>query len=350
MDIKEKSSSERKSSTNKNPKSRSAVIKNFIKAATQRGFFAKEERQYISQGDNSFAFVNCIGRVFDTCNSTSKFHNAFTQVITGGGQEKDKINTLHSSSLLGLLCFYAINDTNRLKFTLPFNGKDVEFEFNEVKFEKTNPVFYPSVGKSHIDIALYGYANGKLAVLYLESKFSEYLSNAKSSFSKKYKYFYDELDKEGCFSQLNIVYNNNDGVNDNDNDNDNDLELSGKHYCEGLKQMISHTIGAINSDEEEREIYLAPILFNFWNTSNETPFSRYSVAYSRLAQGLVKLINKLGDLDDYSQFFEDEYKVKPTLKKNSNKLFISDKVFSYQEFFKNADFELPQAVKEYYNL
>lgn len=333
-------------STKKKHKSRSAVIKHFIEAATKRSFFAKDERQYISQGDNSFAFVNCIGRVFDTCTPTSDFHNAFTQVITGGGQEKDKINTLHSSSLLGLLCFYAINDNNRLKIRLPFDGKDVEFEFNEVKFEKTNPVFYPSVGKSHIDIALYGYANGKRAVLYLESKFSEYLSNARSSFSKKYKYFYDELDKEGCFSQLNIVYNNN-GV---DNNNDNDLELSGKHYCEGLKQMISHTIGAINSDEEETEIYLAPILFNFWNTNNETTFSNYSVAYSRLAQGLVKLINKLGDLDDYSQLFEDEYKVKPTLKKNGNKLFISEKVLSYQEFFKNTNFELPQAVKEYYNL
>ena len=62
---------------------------------------------------------------------------------------------------------------------MSFNEENVNFKFNEVKFEKENRVFHHNFGKSQIDIALYGTVsrnnNVKEAVLYLESKFSEYL-------------------------------------------------------------------------------------------------------------------------------------------------------------------------------
>ncbi|HKM11853.1 MAG TPA: hypothetical protein PL115_01295 [Bacteroidales bacterium] len=314
-------------------------------------FFDGGSREIDKQGDDdsySYAFVRPINKVFDM--HSSGFCKAFCQVINGKGNEINNINTLRSSALLGLLCFHSINDNNPLEITLSFNEENVNFKFNEVKFEKENRVFHHNFGKSQIDIALYGTVsrnnNVKEAVLYLESKFSEYLykgSHQSKDKDRQYEPFYITLAKELEKCGVSYEYRTN-------KENEWELHVIGEQYCEGLKQMISHTIGAINSDEKGKEIYLAPILFDFGDTLDgpeKTAFSDYCDAYSKLAVGLDKL-SKLKDYNDL--FIKVAYKKNPTLVKNKNKLFISDKVLSYQEFFKNAKFKLPPSVKEYYNL
>ena len=320
-------------------------------------FFEGENREIEKQSDDSYsyAFVRPINKVFDI--HSSKFCKAFCQVINGRGNEINNINTLHSSALLGLLCFYSINKKNPLIIDMPFNNEKVKFEFKRVEFEKTNPVFKNPIVQSCIDIALYGTANGKPAVLYLESKFSEYIDPDDSKSPDKnhrYDIFYNYLEREGHLSNCGILYEyTKKKGSDNCKLHIKNINTD-KHYCEGLKQMVSHTIGAVNSEENRREIYLAPILFDFGNifkkADDNKHFSDYCEVYEKFAAGLKQLRDKLTTSNCYKDFFPDSKNTEAPLVKNQNKLFISDKVLSYQEFFKNTNFELPQAVKEYYNL
>ena len=335
-------------------------------------FFKGDIGDIIKQNSSSFAFACCVGKVFGTCTPTSEFHKAFIQVITGKGQEINNIKTLHSSALLGLLCFYSINKENPLSITMPFNNEKVKFEFDRVEFEKTNTVFeakhrIPSVPSS-IDIALYGTANGKRAVLYLESKFSEYLNVGDSSSpdkNKRYEQFYKYLAGEDNKEDQNFLkncgitfsYKNKNTGKEDGKLHIHNIDKNKQHYCEGLKQMVSHTIGVINSDEsdeKEMEIYLAPILFDFGNifkkAEDNKRFSDYCKVYEKFAAGLKNLRDKLTTSNCYKNFFPDSNNTEAPLVRKKNKLFISDKVFSYQEFFKNAKFDLPPSVKEYYNL
>ena len=211
----------------------------------------------------------------------------------------------------------------------------MNFKFNEVKFEKENRVFH-NFGKSQIGIALYGTvsrSNVKEPIIPgIKIQRDLYKGSHQSKDKdRQYEPFYITLAKELEKCGVSYEYRTN-------KENEWELHVIGEQYCEGLKQMISHTIGAINSDEKGKEIYLAPILFDFGDTLDgpeKTAFSDYCDAYSKLAVGLDKL-SKLKDYNDL--FIKVAYKKNPTLVKNKNKLFISDKVLSYQEFFKNAKF------------
>lgn len=314
----------------------SDVYKKFFSA--NKSFFASdpENRKVHKQTDDSFAFDKCPGEVFKL--SSPQFCTAFYQVINGEGKEKYNINTLHSSSLLGLLCFYKVSEKSPLELNLEFDNKPIHFRFNAVKFEKTNRVFSPSVGKSSIDIALYGENDdGKPVVLYLESKFTEYLKcGVSKSRDKKeqYKGFFETLKNSGC--DINYEYK------------DGKLILSGDHYCEGIKQMVSHFIGAVRSeDDKDRNIYLAPILFNFDKDFSKNPFENYCRIYKYLANKLNELKDKPDILLDC---FSDYSKVKKEDLKNTKNLFISNKVLTYQELFSGDNNFLDDVVKNYYFL
>lgn len=309
----------------------------YSKFFSERKFFDDYNEGLDKKDNASFSFQKCPGEVFSL--SSPQFCTAFHQVINGEGKEKYKINTLHSSSLLGLLCFYKVSEKNPLELELEFDNNRIHFRFNAVKFEKTNRVFSPSVGKSSIDIALYGEDNqSQPSVLYLESKFTEYLEfgNSKSSDKKsQYQGFFDTLNKN---SELDIVHKYENSK----------LILSGNHYCEGIKQMVSHFIGAVRSeDDKDRNIYLAPILFNFNKDFSNESFNDYCTIYGYLAEGLNKL---KGKPDELLRCFNDYSKVKKEDLKNTKNLFISNKVLTYQELFpKNNNF-LDDVVKKYYFL
>lgn len=310
--------------------------------------FFLDSRAIYKQGRSSFAFENCPGEVFGT--SSPEFCRALRDVTSGEGQEKEKINTLHSSSLLGLMCFYAVSENNKLKATIPFNGENIDFEFDKAVFEKTNRVFSPSVGLSSIDIALYGRANGERVALYLESKFSEYLHIGNYTGSDKkaqYRPFYEILKRHLGDIKYEIAHKSN-------GEEDGKLHLNGKnHYCEGIKQMVSHLIGAVNSDDNNNvdKIYLAPILFDFRRDEDkETKFYKkcdslfkdYEEQYSKLSKGLNELLGKINDKELF----------KYATAKRTEQIVVSDRVLTYQNFFEKyaPEYKLKETVKEFYRL
>lgn len=117
----------------------------------------------------------------------------YQQAVSGSGQEKDKITTLHSSSLLALLCFSNVSKYNCLKI----NG----IEYDQVWFEVKNKVFDKP---SNIDVVL---GNSKTQdLLFLESKFTEYLSADNSAFAAKYLDFYKSILPEIEKQPLQMVF------------------------------------------------------------------------------------------------------------------------------------------------
>lgn len=294
------------------------------------------------QNTKSFAFTDCVARVFGL--QSKEFCTAFHEVTTGEGAEKDKISTIHSSSLLGLLAFYKMKfDNQRMRIKLG----DTNFCFDRVVFERTNPVFSKSVGLSSIDIALYGTANGKPAVLYLESKFSEYLERKESKSpdkNKQYQVYYEALS--------NFIGEDNSGKEITFKYEDGKLIVSSSkpHYCEGIKQMISHYIGALNSDDrKDYDIYIGSILFDFENTElkcskdfkNEGHYSDYCSIYQKLVQEFKRSKEKFENIEPPKFIKRD----------SSHSVTILPKIISYKDFFDQVElYELDDVVKKYYCL
>ncbi len=275
---------------------------------------------------------NSIAEIFsiqDGC-----FDKCYSAVVEGEGGEKRKIHSLRSSSLLGLLSFYKVYSGRRIEFEKRINGKAVHFILDKVVFEKTNRVFHPSLGLSSIDIALYGTANGEPSALYLESKFTEYLDPKDMKEKKdkagktiypisgKYLKYYKEL-FEG-FAGLERTYSK-EGVSLFSND--------GKaHYCEGVKQMVSHYIGAKNSDDlfKGLKVYLGTILFDF---------SEYDCDVDRSG----------AEIQDYMGLYSELAKRLNSYREPG--LTVIEEAFTYQDFFANIkDYELDKSVKDYYQL
>ena len=183
-----------------------------------------------------------------------------------------KITTLHSSSLCALLFFFNVDNK---KLVIPSLS---EYEFTESFFEFKNKVIrYPS----NIDVVLLGknIKTGKKVILFLESKFSEYITGiGKIKASKIESYFktdrysapiYESIDKEENFD---FDFNKKDGF------------YNSKKYNEGIKQMISHYYGIRNfmkkpADNEDvyknirnyeaEEIILGEILFDNFAKDNK---------------------------------------------------------------------------------
>ncbi|MBQ4478943.1 MAG: hypothetical protein II945_10125 [Bacteroidales bacterium] len=303
-------------------------------------FFINDAQRDLDDDHHSALMFNReIKDVFGINND--KFDECYKAVANGEGHESSKIKSIRSSSLLGLLTFYKIHLGNNMVFSTKINDdtKETEFCFNEVVFEKTNRVFHPSLGLSSIDIALYGTANGKnKCVLYLESKFTEYLEKKdmkksisrnradKYPISKKYADYYKEIMRDYPFLKVNIE--------------DNGIELEGKdkqHYCEGIKQMISHYIGAKNSEDLYKglKVYLGTILYDFKPTDvvehevdhDGEKLKDYMACYTALAKRLNKIPNKSSDL------------------------VVIETPFTYHDFFaKLKNYELDDSVKRYYSL
>ncbi len=295
-------------------------------------FFDSPERCNIEKRkSDTFVFENNIKTVFDIQDDC--FDECYDAVINGEGNEDRKIKSIRSSSLLGLLTFYKVHSAHKLILRKIINNKVFEFLFDQVVFEKTNRVFHPSIGLSSIDVALYGTVNGKPCVLYLESKFTEYLERKdllktkrknKITFPISCKY-------EDYYRNLFINYPGLEWKTDK-----NGLELLSNngtpHYCEGIKQMISHYIGAKNSDDlfKGLKVYLGTILFDF--------------------SGYDCNVDKDGELiKDYKKLYSEL--AKRLNIKGGNNITVIEEAFTYQDLFSQTyGYNLDKRVKEYYQL
>lgn len=261
----------------------------------------------------------------------SHFAGHYNKTVNGEGNEKMKIHTLHSSSLISLLCFYKVSADTPISFSTIVNNNPIEFRFDTVDFEYENKV--KRGGRSSIDIKLTGIQSssdeGIKATLFLESKFSEYLkfSNCLGNISEQYRDDYDKIFKTLSFPIKFII------------GKDLSLKLisidSKKHYFDGIKQMVSHYIGLCSycKRHPEEHVFLATIAFDFENSgiNDSRMFASILNDYSNDIKSLSNILNQLPD--------------KP---KN---LFILDNIFTYQEVFNNQElYNLDSYVKDFYNL
>ena len=231
---------------------------------------------------------------FDINKNKDTFAKKFQMACSGSGDELKKITTLHSSSLCALLFFFNVDNK---KLIIPSQS---EYEFTESYFEFKNKVIR---SPSNIDVVLLGknIKTGKKVILFLESKFSEYITGT-GKIEVSESYF-----KSGCYSAP--IYNCIEKDKSFNFNKENGFNNSEK-YNEGIKQMISHYYGIRNfmkkpADNEDvyknireygaEEIILGEILFdNFAKDSGLTEkLNNYKSEYSKLAE----IINEQYDID-----------------------------------------------------
>lgn len=213
------------------------------------------------------------------------FEGKCCMAISGDGQEYRRISTLHSSSLVALLCFYSLSKDSPL--TMEIDGGKVEF-YKSI-FEQKNPINKEGQHNSNMDVVLIGKNETEESViLFLESKFSEYLTHRKYD---QISFVYDEMYRALIADGQPIV----------------GLEIvpgadtwsisapKGKpqQYCQGIKQMISHYLGIQNGFIEDKgkeydHIYLGEILFKFPECVDRKhkSYDSYVGLYKQLARKL----------------------------------------------------------------
>lgn len=226
------------------------------------------------------------------------FQQKYELAVSENDHEEQRIKRLHSSALLSLLTFYSVSKENPITFEL--NGKEVVF--TNVEFEHKNCVGKDEKGMEHdsnMDIMLYDgdTLDSIKNVLFLESKFSEYLTLGQKKdisntvYGDIYRMLFNQpsVDKLVCERQDSGYFL----LKTNE---------KGNHYCEGIKQMISHYMGVLNFVREFREykcpnVYLGCILFDFKDGTIDTKvegagishLEDYRRVYSYLCKKLAEL-------------------------------------------------------------
>ena len=288
--------------------------------------------QKTGQNDFSYQFEigfdpveNVASKIADIFNLSDKvvFIEKFKMVCAGNGNELAKITTLHSSSLCSLLFFYNVTKENPLIID--------EYTFTQSIFEFKNKVIgYPS----NIDVVLIGKdSKGKKVILFLESKFSEYITGRTKSYcayklGKSYlnnKFSKPIYSDDSLLSDLGLELNQ----------NEEELSLIPKEdkYVEGLKQIISHYVGirnlltnncyekdnanftSVKEEAQNAEILLGEILFDNFGNEFEPILNSYEKDYEILAKKLneisekpseFKILNKLWHYSTLKDFPKDE--------------------------------------------
>ena len=235
----------------------------------------------------SLAFAgHCVKDVFKI--DDPMFCSKFVQAISGDGQEANKIMTLHSSSLASLLVFYSVSKDNPIYVMV--DGK--EEKFIESRFEVKNEVSPGSGNYSNIDVVLLG----ENCILYLESKFSEYLGS--KPVEVKQVNYYDKI-----YERLSDTLKEA-GVHLVQKESKRFLASVEKKsfYTEGLKQMISHYLGVtteLNKDKgrfDGKKVVLGEIIFNFGDKVPKASgkYQSYKDAYGILQKGLARCAEEDG--------------------------------------------------------
>lgn len=245
------------------------------------------------------------------------FREKFHEAVGGSGHELHRITTLHSSSLCAFLWFWGVAKDNPIKLSL----NECDAEFYDSYFEVKNPVFR---SPSNIDVVLTGKAGGRDVVLYLESKFSEYICNAGSGrvrdrktgvFSNAYtkdstvKSVLESLSDTKQFGKYALVKKET-TTPDDDSFNLfwNDSACDAPLYAEGVKQMFAHYIGIRKNKDSDNpyrkderlsrlsdiehdpdvRLYLGTVLFDF----KDEKLKPYLESYSSLYECVAKKLNQ----------------------------------------------------------
>ena len=279
-------------------------------------------------GEDAF---DTIQRIFGLSESA---RSLFGDVV---GNAQSKILTLHSSALLAFLCF---NDVANHPITITIS--DDKTVYDEVMFEVKNGVITAS-NPSNVDVLLMGENRKKL--LFLESKFTEYLSGGKVTPSPdRYETFYTKLTKKfDCpFSAGYVTVNSK-----TDESQKTQYALytdkEPSQFLEGIKQAFSHLLGIATGPAKKQkkgnevytrsllenadEIKFASIVFNCDNDKFEN--------YNNLYKSVFKNSNVIIET------------IKEVVPKRELKLSIIPQLLQYQEVFE--DNYLSDKVREFYD-
>lgn len=284
--------------------------------------------------------LETLSKIFDLT-ITPEMRELFKSATGGDGDEKSKILTLRSSSLLAFLCFY---DLSNHPITID------KRQYNEAMFEVKNDVIDASLGKpSNIDVLLMG--ENRKRLMFLESKFTEYLSGGKAFLSPdRYKDFYELLSEKlelpfiASFDKVKHKPNKSHSEPFETEEYCLKTKERTSEYLGGIKQAFSHLLGIAtgpakkqtkgNEDytssllENADEIKFASIVFNCDNKK----FDDYKILYESVFEN--------------SDVIKDT--IKDVLKKRELKLTIVPHLLQYQEVFQ-ANF-LHEKVREFYRV
>ena len=247
-------------------------------------------------------------RVFGIENK-SLFNIKYEEAISGDGQEWKRITTLHSSSLIALLCFYSVSKEHPLKIDC--------YNFDESFFE-VKTIVHDS-HKSNMDVVLRGEntKTGKKAVLFLESKFTEYLACGKKSNISIDVY-------DATYNKLLLFDKPIKNIRFGKNDDGIFVEAKKPIYCGGIKQMLSHYMGVSNYATHKcvehnrfkyvdgEEILLGEIMFDFKGciVNSAAKLQNYKETYSELAKrinGHQHQVRMLDEVMTYQEIFTDNF-------------------------------------------
>lgn len=269
-------------------------------------FSIEKEKDKPDKNEDKLTIIENIFEIEDNSNIRNKYKYA----TKGRGNENKRISILHSSSLCAFLHFYNLKNNPLIINNVTYD--EVHFEVQNCVFNNYNP--------SNVDIVLI--SNKDKKILFLESKFSEYLSVTNCyAVKKEYKKIYEELN---ITDEYEILERKNEIILLSKDNN--------KHYIEGIKQMISHYIGIKNfiknkksydnqiKLENDFEVILGTILFDGWK--DEKYLKDYVKQYKKMVVHLKNDNNK------------------------PNNFTIMDSLLTYQEVFKN--YLLDEKVRKYY--
>lgn len=302
---------------------KSAIIPTKIKRTNNNSTWSKSFKS--EKGKE----LETLSKIFDLT-ITPEMRELFKSATGGDGDEKSRILTLHSSSLLAFLCF---NDVANH----PIKIDDIVYD--EVMFEVKNDVIDASLGKpSNIDVLLMGENRKKL--LFLESKFTEYLSGGKVFLSPiRYKDFYkllsEKLELPFIASSDQVKHKPNKSHSEPFETEEYCLKTKERtsEYIGGIKQAFSHLLGIAtgpaknqtkgNEDytssllENAEEIRFASIVFNCDNAKFKEYFDLYKSVFENsdaIKEAIRKVVNKrernviiVPELLQYQEAFQDNY-------------------------------------------
>ena len=241
-----------------------------------------------------------------------KFIELLKQSVSGDGNELAKNNALHSSSLCALLMFYNVSE--KTPFYLKFG--ESTHKYTKVYFEIKNKVIK---NPSNMDVVL---VNDKTKeILFIECKFSEYLSHAKHKLGKGYL---DNEEYRKIFE--NIKY----------------FECDVFQY--GIKQLVTHYIGIKNFLKNN---YTEKDLKSFYRNNDYGRRELYNRKWSNVA--FLEIVFEL-PYDEYGVYCKETETTFAELKKLNNEIeFLGTQ--TYQNLFKNENKDiLSEKVIEFYKL
>lgn len=195
-----------------------------LKEALREGFSCTDKGYVDSYRDNIFQHQ-----------MPNKFQEMFDN--GSGGELRSKAEAVHSSSMLGYNFFHWIQNET----PLTIDGITYTKVFFEVKmkvFNNTTP--------ANMDILLIGEQNGRTKLLFIESKFLEYLESKPYKLSKRYR---------GVPEWSSFI-----------KDVDKLVNSTKCKYKEGIKQGVSHLFALSNLFQEDA--------FNVFNDENHLSINR----------------------------------------------------------------------------